>query len=306
MFKTNKDRLVKISVAGQIDAPRFPAVPWTPHFISREGKPTLLPLNGGIVYNVRVGDLAMGWAAELVEPCVSIRAKDDAAHRALKVFACVGNEAVIMSGRAKGAKGTVTGKSGRFMDHVSIDFAPDALESLSVGDTIVVKAFGRGTAIEGFPGIQVKNVDPDLLLKMGIVVSDGKLQMPVVATLPAEVMGAGSGLDSDGGCLQIQTGSPGVVEAYGLQNLRLGDVIAVQDYECRYAPGFLRGAMSIGIVGHGDSVRMGFGPGMTIIMTASDGEIEPVQGPEANIARMLGLGTYRQSTLSEIRLTTTS
>jgi len=300
MVETNRHKLVKISVMGQVDAPRFPAVPWTPHFISREGQPTLLPLNGGIVYNVRIGDPAMGWAAELIEPGVSIRAREEAAHRALKVYACVGNEAVVMSGRAKGARGTVTGKSGRFMDHVIVDFAPGVLEDLAIGDAILVKAFGRGAAVEGFPGIEVKNLSPDLLEKMGITVSNNTLHVPVVATLPAELMGAGTGLDSDGGCLQIQTGSPGVVEAHGLQELRLGDIIAVKDYECRYAPGYLRGAMSIGIVGHGDSVRTGFGPGMTMIMTApptamaSGNKILPIQDTGANVARILELGTYRR------------
>ena len=52
--------------------------------------------------------------------------------------------------------------------------------------------------------------------------------------------------------------------------------------------------MSIGIVGHGDSVRMGFGPGMTMIMTALAGEIEPVNDPQSNIARVLEIGSYRQ------------
>jgi hypothetical protein len=293
MLKTNKDKLIKISVVGQVDAPRFPPVPWNPHFISREGKPTLLPLNGGIVYNVRVGDPAMGWTAELVEPGVSIRAKDEAAHRALKVYACLGNDAVVMSGQSKGGRGTVTGKSGRFMDHVIVDFPSDVLEALAVGDKILVKAFGRGAAIDGFRRVEVKNISPDLLEKMGVSISDGKVTVPVVATLPAELMGAGSGLDSDGGCLQIQTGAPGVVETYGLHALRLGDVIAVKDYECHFAPGFLRGAMSIGVVGHGDSVRTGFGPGLTIIMTTSGDEIQPQEDPQANIARILGLGAYR-------------
>jgi hypothetical protein len=293
MIKTNKDKLVRISVMGQVDAPRFPPVPWNPHFISREGKPSLLPLNGGIVYNVRSGDPAMGWAAELIEPGVSIRAKDGAAHRALKVYASVGNEAVVMAGRAKGAMGTVTGKSGRFMDHVIIDFPPEALDDLAVGDPIVVKAFGRGAAIEGFDSIQVKNIDPDLLEKLGITKFDGQLRIPVVASLPAELMGAGNGLDSDGGCLQIQTGAPGVVEKHGLQDLRLGDIIAVEDFDCNYAPGYWRDRMSVGIVGHGDSVRTGFGPGMTMFMTGPGSEIVPVEDSQANVARLLGLGAYR-------------
>jgi hypothetical protein len=293
MLKTNQDRLVKISVMGQVDAPRLPAVPWTPHFISSEGEPKLLPLTGSIVYNVRVGDKAMGWAAEVIEPGVVLHHNDSGAHRGLKVFSCLGNEAIVMSGRAKGAKGTVTGKSGRFMDHVIVDFSEDALETMAVGDKVVVKAFGRGLRLEEAPGVEIKNVDPDLLEALGVRVEDGKVQVPVVATLPAEVMGAGAGLDSDGGALQIQTNAPGVVEEYGLEDLRLGDVIAVQDYESSYAPGFLRQAMSIGVVGHGDSVRAGFGPGLTLIMTTTGGEIEPVQDAEANMARALDLGIYR-------------
>ena len=58
-----------------------------------------------------------------------------------------------MTGNAKGAKGTVTGKSGRFAEHVIIHFAPDVLEQLAFGDKIVVRARGVGmasTASRGF------------------------------------------------------------------------------------------------------------------------------------------------------------
>jgi len=295
MLSTNRDKLVMISVMGSVDAPRFPAVPWTPHFISCDGRPSLLPAIGGIVYNVRVGDPALGWAAESIEPGVGIRSADAGANRALKVYSCIGNDAVVMSGRAKGAQGTVSGKSGRFADHVIIDFAPDSLEMLAPGDKVLVKALGRGLALHGLPGVLVKNISPRLLEKMGVASSGGRLQVPVVATLPAEMMGAGSGLDSDGGCLQIQTGAPGMLEEYELGGLRIGDVVAIRDYECSHAPGFLRGAVSIGIVCHGDSVRAGFGPGMTIVMTASGGEIEPETDADANIARMLGLGAFGPS-----------
>ena len=50
--------------------------------------------------------------------------------------------------------------------------------------------------------------------------------------------------------------------------------------------------MSVGVICHGDSVRAGFGPGMTIIMTTSGDEIEPVKDSKANIARVLRLGVY--------------
>lgn len=298
MLSTNKDRLVKISVMGHIDSPNLPPVPWTPHFVSRDGKPSLLPYVGGIVYNVRVGDPALGWAGEVIEPCVSIRNRDAQANRALKVFSAIGNEAVVMSGRGKGTRGVVTGKSGRFADHIIIDFPPASLDSLGLGDSILVRAWGLGLAIEGFPELRIKNLSPDLLEQMGIEVRDGRVRVPVVASLPPELMGAGAGLDSDGGALQIQTGAPGVLEKYGLAGLRLGDVIAIQDYEAFQAPGLMRGAVSIGVVCHCDSMRAGFGPGMTVIMTARRDRgganlIEPVLDPQANIARILKIGAYR-------------
>jgi hypothetical protein len=47
--------------------------------------------------------------------------------------------------------------------------------------------------------------------------------------------------------------------------------------------------MSIGIVAHGDSPRAGYGPGVTIVMTAVEGRIQPAVVAERNIAHLLGL-----------------
>ena len=73
MVTTNADRLIAMSVAGEIVAPRMPALPAMPHVISRAGQPVIVPSLGGIVYNVRVGDAAFGWVAENVHPGVSIK-----------------------------------------------------------------------------------------------------------------------------------------------------------------------------------------------------------------------------------------
>jgi hypothetical protein len=114
MLKTNTDKLVKISVVGEAVSPVFPSV----YTISAQGKPVVLPGVGGITYNIRVGDPACGWEADHVEPGVSIENKESdtrygrGANTALNVLACVGNEATIISGEAKGAKGVVTGKHG--------------------------------------------------------------------------------------------------------------------------------------------------------------------------------------------------
>ncbi|MEM3173454.1 MAG: DUF4438 domain-containing protein, partial [Candidatus Bathyarchaeia archaeon] len=84
MLRMNVDRLVKISVIGEVSSPVFRR---SPYRISYEGKPVVLPGVGGITYNVRVGDLAVGWAADHVEPGVSVRNKEsDDANMALNVL----------------------------------------------------------------------------------------------------------------------------------------------------------------------------------------------------------------------------
>src|SRR5687768_9518235 len=132
----NRDRLITMSVMGVVISPSYPGIPAIPHQIDRDGRPRLLPSLGGIVFNVRTGDSVYGWAGDMIEPGVAIKAPDPAANQALNVFACVGNEAVVMTGGGKGAKGVVTGKSGRFAEHVIIDFEPKVLEQLAFGDKI--------------------------------------------------------------------------------------------------------------------------------------------------------------------------
>jgi hypothetical protein len=47
--------------------------------------------------------------------------------------------------------------------------------------------------------------------------------------------------------------------------------------------------MSIGIVVHGDSPRAGYGPGVTVVMTAVGGRIQPAVVEQRNITDLLGL-----------------
>ena len=289
MVATNAERLVAISVAGEIVAPRMPALPAMPHIISREGQPVIVPALGGIVYNVRVGDPAFGWVAENVNPGVSIKNREEGAHVALHTLACVGNDAVVMSGDAKGARGVVTGKSGRWSEHVIVHFPAAVLPQLAIGDRIVVKALGVGLQFAAAPGIVTKNLSPRLVEAWGINGRGGALEVGVVAVVPPELMGAGSGLSSDGGVLDIQTGDAALLKASGLDGLRLGDIVAFADCDATINAGYHKGAVSIGVVSQGDSHRSGFGPGVTILMTSRAGTIRLVPHPGVNIATMLML-----------------
>src|SRR3989304_9087339 len=162
MLRTNVDKLVKISVMGEVASP---VVGRSVYNVSATGTPSVLPGVGGITYNVRVGDLACGWEADHVEPGVSVENKENdprygqGANAALNVLSCVGNEAVVVTGDAKGAKGVVTAKHGG-VEHVLVDFQPETLEKLMLGDKILVKAYGVGLKLTDYPDIKVMNTDP--------------------------------------------------------------------------------------------------------------------------------------------------
>lgn len=285
----NEDRLVAISVAGEVVAPRMPALPAMPHIIARDGQPVIVPALGGIVYNVKVGDAALGWVAENVNPGVSIKNREEGAHVALHTLACVGNEAAVMTGDARGAQGTVTGKSGRWSEHVIIHFPRSALEKLAIGDRIRIKAHGVGLQFAGTEYVTTKNLSPRLAAAWGITARNGVLEVPVAGIVPPELMGAGSGLSSDSGVLDIQTGDAALLESAGLAALRLGDIVAFQDCDATFNSGYHKGAVSVGVVSQGDSHRAGFGPGVTLLMTSREGAIRPVVRPPINIAKLLDL-----------------
>jgi len=292
MFDDNRDQLVGVSVQGTIVSPEYPPLPATPYVIGADGQPQLLPSQGGIVYNVRVGDSAYGWLADLVQPGVSIRASAEPANQALNVLSCLGNEAIVVSGTATGERGTVIGKSGRFAEHVIVHFPPETLEQLAIGDQILVRAFGRSLALTDYTDVQLKSISPHLLDALEVEpAGPGVLTVPVAAEVPAFLVGAGSGLMHESGCIQIQTDHRAQLTEHGLDELRLGDVVAVRDYDSRWGNGYLKDAVCVGIVVHGDSPRAGYGPGVTVIMASTANRIRPVVHSGRNIAELLGLGT---------------
>ena len=57
-------------------------------------------------------------------------------------------------------------------------------------------------------------------------VGPGAIAVPVAAEVPAFLVGAGSGLMQESGCIQIQTDHRAALAEHGLDELRLGDVVA--------------------------------------------------------------------------------
>lgn len=294
MLRTNVDRLVKISVVGEVASPVYGKGVYN---ISAEGVPMVLPGVGGITYNVRVGDPACGWEADHVEPGVSIENKENdprfgqGANTALNVLSCVGNEAVMVSGDAKGAKGVVTGKHGG-IEHVLVDFQPETLEKLMLGDKVLVKAFGVGLKLLDFPEVKVMNMDPRFLEALDPKPNGDKLEVPVTHIIPAAIMGSGLGANQTySGDYDIQLFDEVTRREYGLEDLRLGDLVAILDADHSFGRIYRKGAVSVGIVVHTNCVTSGHGPGVTTLFTSSSGKIIPKIDSKANIASLLKLRT---------------
>jgi hypothetical protein len=294
MLKTNVDKLVKISVFGEVVSP---VIGRSVYNISAEGVPMVLPGVGGITYNIRIGDPACGWEADHVEPGVSVENKENdprfgqGANAAFNVLSCVGNEAVVVTGDAKGAKGVVTGKHGGY-EHVLVDFQAETLEKLMLGDKVLVKAFGVGLKLPDFPQILVMNMDPRFLKALNSKPKGDKLEVPVTHIVPAATMGSGLGTNHTySGDYDIQLFDKGVIKKHGLEDLRLGDVVAIMDADHSYGRIYKQGAVSVGIVVHTNCVTSGHGPGVTTLFTSSKGKIVPKIDAKANIATLLKLRT---------------
>ncbi|MEM3609108.1 MAG: DUF4438 domain-containing protein, partial [Candidatus Bathyarchaeia archaeon] len=78
---------------------------------------------------------------------------------------------------------------------------------------------------------------------------------------------------------------------YGLDDLRLGDLVAILDADNSYGRIYRQGAVSIGIVVHTNCVTSGHGPGVTTLFTSPTGKIIPRIDEKANIASLLKLRT---------------
>ena len=286
-LQTNRDRLVRMPVTGEITHPRFGA---SVYRISVDGEPVCLPGSGGITLNVRVGDPANDWRGDHVEPAVSLKNREsEEANGGLNVLACVGNEVTVVTGEAKGATGRVTGKHGG-AEHVMVDFDAATMQQMLPGDRMRVNAVGQGLQFTDHPDVKCFSLDPDFLDAWGLSERDGKLQVPVAHCAPAAVMGSGLGRDNAfRGDYDINLFDAEMVREYGLEDLRLGDLVAIVDADTTFGRHYRRGSTIIGIIAHCNSFIAGHGPGVTCLLTARGGKIEPVLDPKANIADILKL-----------------
>ncbi len=278
MLRTNATKLVEMAVMGRVSQPtlRYPG-----YIPDSEGVSTVLPGMAGVTYNVRVGAPAFGWAADHVEPGVSVAHGDEGHDFALHYLSCIGNEAVVTSGLARGAKGVVTGEHARIL----IDFPEAAASLLNVGDSVQIRACGRGLELTDYPHIELKKMSPWLLQALRLEALDTRrVTLPVAMELPIAIMGSGAELNSEYVDQDLMSGDRALMHELGIDTLRLGDIVAIRHADHHFGRSYRQNAVSIALCIHGDSVMTGHGPGILTLLTCAEPCIEWTLDRGANLA----------------------
>ncbi len=280
MLNTNEERLVKIAVQGTIQHPGKVQ----DFIVDGAGNAHVLPATGGICYNVKVGDCCMNLAGDHIEPGVTTSNEDSKfTTNGYNIYSCIGNEAKVVTGEAKGAIGYVTGKHD--LTNVMIYFDEETLNKLSLDDKILVKGHGQGLKLLDFPDIHVMNIGPNIFREMRIVAENDKLIVPVSKIIPAYLMGSGLGASSaHRSDYDIMTQDRATIKKLGLEDLRFGDIVLLQDCDNTFGRGYFKGAVTIGVISHGDCLKPGHGPGVTTIISSRKPIIEGKIDKNANIA----------------------
>ena len=279
-LETNAARLIRQPLIGEV----WPALADRHAYrTDADGVPFLLPGMGGVTLGVHPGDPATGWESDHLEPGLSIRHRDAAANYALQYLCCVGNTVVVRGGPADGAVGRMIGHHA----YVLADFADDDLESICTGDAVSVIATGQGLRLADHPAITVKNCAPDLLDSLGIhTLDDGRLAVDVAVRIPAEGVGAGAGMFSEYANTDLMGAYLGQADdlSLGLEGLRIGDIVVMEDQDHCYGRGWRPGYLTVGVISTGQCRLFGHGPGPTTLLSGPASAFDISETADANLA----------------------
>ncbi len=282
--ETNAGRLVSQVLAGEV----WPALADRHAYrVDGDGGPFLLPGIGGVTLGTHLGDPATGLASDHLEPGLSVRHRDVGANYALQYLTCVGNEVTVVSGEAAGETGVVIGQHA----YVLVDAADGVLERTTVGDRVRVRARGQGLVLTDHPEVRVKNLSPEVLDRMpGGTTPDGRLEVHVAVRVPAEAAGAGGGMASEYANTDLMGAYAGLSAdlSLGLESLRIGDVVVLQDQDHSWGRGYRPGWLTIGVISTGQCALFGHGPGPSTLMSGPAEAFALVDDAAANLAAYVG------------------
>jgi hypothetical protein len=253
-------RPVAVNLLGLVEQPELGG---TPYRVDADGRPYVPAGDGGIVLGLRLGESVFARDADHAAPGACLVHPDQAARHALAAYSCIGNLAVVRTGRAAGARGTVVGKRGE-AGRVVAAFAQEDLARMRPADQVAVRACGQGWRPPGFPPeVAVLNLDPAMLTVLPVTTGDGGAVTAGVRMIaPSKLSGNGIGRPSASWDLDLQ-----IRAGQGGADLLLGDLVAVSDVDARYNMGYRSGWLTVGLVVHGASPLPGHGPGITPILT---------------------------------------
>jgi hypothetical protein len=253
-------RPVAVNLLGLVEQPELGG---TPYRVDADGRPYVPAGDGGIVLGLRLGESVFARDADHAAPGACLVHPDQAARHALAAYSCIGNLAVVRTGRAAGARGTVVGKRGE-AGRVVAAFAQEDLARMRPADQVAVRACGQGWRPPGFPPeVAVLNLDPAMLTVLPVATGDGGAVTAGVRMIaPSKLSGNGIGRPSASWDLDLQ-----IRAGQGGADLLLGDLVAVSDVDARYNMGYRSGWLTVGLVVHGASPLPGHGPGITPILT---------------------------------------
>jgi hypothetical protein len=76
----------------------------------------------------------------------------------------------------------------------------------------------------------------------------------------------------------------------GLEELRIGDIVAVTDADHRFGRGYRPGFLTIGVISTGQCLLFGHGPGPSTLMSGPADRIVLIEDSDANLASWLHAG----------------
>jgi hypothetical protein len=261
---------VAVNMLGVVE---HPVLGDTPYRVDADGRPYLPVGDGGLVLGVRLGDPVAGRAGDHVAPGACLVHPEPAARHALLSYACIGNQAIVRTGRAAGARGVVIGKRGED-GRLLTGFRQEDLARMRPGDEVTVRASGQGWRHPGVPpGVVTVNMAPGLPGTLPLSwPGHGPMTVGVRVVLPSKLAGNGIGRPAAAWDLDLQTGA-------GPDGLVLGDLVAVTGLDARHNMGYRSGWLTVGAVVHGASPLPGHGPGITPILTGPISALSAVADP---------------------------
>ncbi len=298
MLKVETDRLVERALTAEIVNLTMIT---PPHGLTEQSSSRALPLTG-VTYNVKLGDPLFTRPHDFLEPGIIAAVCPDTVTGSgecpdVTRMCCPGNKVKIINSETHGLEGMVLSTDFGLSNAIIIDFPERVYQRVGSGKRIWIRSRGPGAWLTDYPTIRLMNIDPDILPKLEIQhAGKNRLMFPVCYFVPVNFF---SPLRDDASSPHLLCRFNGNdqknIDALGIENLRFGDFIAINDLDLSGGFNKKKGAVTIAIALLSPVRPWGIAFGAVAVFTCTAGKIVPVINPGSNLGRFLSLGRYRKS-----------